>query len=1406
MDPTADNSFFSNGGVAPAAQAPPMGFMLRKRLEQVTREKEAAMVRTARLVHAAARLFCCQLWGGPLTVVCSPLWRHVQAEIRTTRADIEREQKRAPRMKRGNIRPNAPKDVINARISELERDRVGRSMSLADEKHVLGEIRALEELRSHKERVQGLYDRVAELNKQLTTLNANITELRDGVRRCDLAQQISEATGTQVDVADVIDEVIDFDMSYAGRIVGKGGSNLKAMQSTYGVIVDLDRKSSKLTLTGTRASIDRAKLKVEEIVGEEEHTAKVSDGLRSFLVSGSFAGLHRLEEECGVRMQLPRDRGVAIIRGGARGVAKALGELRALEDAKRRLSVAPRVIPAVIGKGGANFRRIRKETGVEIQVEDRKRANAKATPETVITLYGEPEGVATALAELEALVEAGTEHTETVEIPEDMISWLVGKNGARIQAWQRAHSVSAQVRRPTAGVTPVIGGKQEEDEEDTPAPTPEPAAIVLRATSDKLAPAVAAVPALIAKFKEENVYLELNSAQALALIGNRGAGVNKLRADTGASIDIAVGGQQRRGRSNVSRARTLEAGQAIVRISGEPEQIAAAVAAVNEVVDKFVMETVDVSDRVIMDLLRNSGAGVNKLQEGVQVNLDIVKGKPLVAAKPADAPAAAEEQQQRRGRRGRRPQVHRGPGKIKISGDRDSVATAVERLQEVVAANYEAVVKIEADDFVGSLVGRGGSNIRALQAELGVAFDVLREAKQIVARGPQEQAEAAAEHIRQLQATHIRTNAVLKVPADMVSVLAGAGGSTLRSIEQETGAKLQTVRDGTVRITCEDEEKLAEAVEAVKQACGVDKDVGEVTFDPKYIGSVIGRGGSTLEALQKECDVVLSIVRARKVVVIRGDSENVARAKARIRTILREAVRVRTSVNFPQEFMGKLLGRGGANVRRLREETKAQIDLPPRSATSSRGMVRVEIFGTPDAVELARAEIQAMADGKDTFRLVLTPEHVAAIDERTRSSMERLQQALNAEIILQPATGTVRINGDTDAVTNAARSLEQLLTFAYKERYVMVDVAEGLAPILSGEQSQQPPRRKGGKGGRGKPKKAAAPATSPSEAKGEEDGGSGSELEDGEVSPADVAAAAGQAEDTSAEEAPKEAPIPTLKQLLAANEGVGGVVNTRGSYVSLWGEPEGIAAVRSAIDSAAATYAERNAEVAIQGWMVPALVGSRGSNIQKLEAESGTRIRVSERGTTRALVTVTGNSKAAVQASKAAIEAFVETLGVQEALPISNDGAGAIIGKGGSTIQRLQTETGASIDVDRRSGTCTIRGKRGEVESAKAQIEAILAEAGASSAASQIISCHRGDIGSVVGKGGEVIRALQSETGARVDIDKVRGAWRRSMCTHAPHAYTRTHRLISCHALGPRRPSCSGLVTFMPVPHQSTFG
>lgn len=1260
----------------------------------------------------------------------------------------------------------ASTEEIDASIRKLERG-VGRSMTLQEEKKALQEIRTLRELKSFKERVQGMYDRIAELSKNVATLNATITELQDGVRRCELAQRISEAAGREVAVDEVVDDAMDVPAAFFGRIVGKGGSNLAEMQSTYGVIMDIDRKNGQVKITGTRDGIDRAKLKLEEICGEEEHSAKISSGLRFALVAGGFSRLHRLEEQCGVRIQVPREKKVAMIRGGARGVAMALGALRELENGKSVVKVATRIVSSVIGKGGVNFRQIRETAGVDIQVDDRAGprgrgrdkeagagagagAGAAAPLESTITLWGEAEEVAAGRAALDEIIAASTEHEEVVEIPADMISWLITKGGARIQAYQREFNVSAQVRRPAAAVV-AVGGKREEGEEEEEAPAaPLPPAVILVATRDKLDPAVEGMRALIAKFNEQNVYIELNSAQALALIGNRGEGVNKLRADTGAIIDVAVGGQGRsRGRGpRLAAASTLQAGQALVRVGGEPEQLAAGVAAVREVIDKFVMEEVEVSDRVIMSLLRGGGAGVTKLQEGISVNLDIVKGDPLPGA---EAPAPRKDGGRDGGRR-RRPYVPRGPGKIKVSGDQEAVAVAKERLQVIVAANYEVVIAIEDDEFVGSLVGKGGSNIKAMQTELGVTIDVNRRVKQVVCRGERSKAEAAAETVRELQARHLAENATVKVPSDMMGVLAGKGGSALRAIETDTGATLQTGRDGSVRIHCDDPDGLQRAVAAVKAACGVDKDVGEVDFDIQYIGAVIGRGGSTLAKLQDEFDVVCSIVRPRRVVVIRGDTENIAQCKARIRTLLREAVRVRATVAVPQSELGKLLGRGGANIRRLREESKASIDLPPRNA-HGRGSVNVEIFGTPEAVEHAKAEVEAIAQGRETYLMVLTPEHVAAIEERTKTRRNWLEEALNAQITLHPEAGTVRINGDSDAVTNATRSLEQLLSFAFEGRFVLVETGAGLANLLDGNAPPQPARRA--------PRRKAAKAD---EAKGAEDGAapaSGSDLEEGEV-----AVGSGEAS-PSDEEA--EAPIPTLSSLLAATEGVGGVVNTRGGYVTLWGEPDKISEVKSALDAAVATYAERHADVSVDAWMVPAIVGSRGSHIQQMEADTGARLRISERGSSRALVSVSGHSKAVVQGAVAALQAFVETLGVQESFAISSDAAGAIIGKGGSTIQRLQTETGAMIDVNRGAGSVTLRGQRPQVKEARRQIDEILEASGASSSdAGATINCHRNDVGSVVGKGGAVIRALQADTGAKIDIDKVRPTHAHAPSPHPP--------------------------------------
>ena len=1290
-------------------------------------------------------------------------------------------------------------EAIDDRIAELEQDREQRSMSLPAEKRVLAEIRNLEEQKSHKVKMDNLYAALKATNESLTALNGTIRELSAGVRKCDLAAQISQATGTTVAASDIVDETTDFSRNHFARLVGKGGSNLKAMQTSCGVLVDIDRKNERVKLTGTPDGIARAMLKLEEIAGEEEKVITISEALRKSLIHRSFAGLHRVEETCGVRVQLPRDSpNTAVLRGGARGVAAGVAELKRLEAGKATLRVPARLIPALIGKSGANFRRIQSETGVDIQVVDHAPAakskkaavvgrgksadSAPAQPESVLTLRGTVEAVAAAKAQLEELVDVNTERSTTVDIPADMISWLVANGGKRIQAFQRQYNVYAQVRRPVV-VAAVVG---DETKDDAEAPAPVSPAVVLRGINEKLGPAVEAMRELIGTFGEQNVYIDLNSAQARALIGTRGAGVQKLRADTGATIDVAVGGQSRRGAFGMASASSLEAGQARVRVSGTtPEQIEAAVAAVRSIVDRFVSDSVDVSDNVIVALLRSSGAGVSKLSEGIQVNIDIVKGKPIGGAQTG---------------RGRR-QPRRGPGCIKLSGDADAVATARERLDAVIAANFEVPVEIEEDEFIGALVGKGGASIKALQTELEVRLDIDRAAKRIVCRGDREKAQAAAENVAERQRKYIAENATLKVPGDMIPMVNGRGGALLRTIESDTGATLASGREGVVRIHCETPEGLVAAVAALKEATGMDKEVGEVTFDPKYIGSVIGRGGSTLNKIQEEFSVVIAIVRPRKTVVIRGDGEGVARAKARIRTLLREAIRVEAKVVVPTEATGRLFGHQGANIRALREQTKARIDVPPRGQHGSRGVV-VTISGTPDAVEKAKAVVQAIANGQETYLMELTPEHVKAIDERTRTCKSRLQEALNAQFTLHVETGTVRINGTADSVTSAARSLEQLLQLAYGDRYQVVDVPAGLLSTLAGDQPPPARKRRGDSKKLSKAAKAAAAARAKREAaaKKAEADDDASSLEEGEVAVGETNGA-GAGAGAGAAPQPEPERIPTLKEMLDGVDGVSGMVNKAAGRVSLWGEPANMPSVKEAIANAVSTFEERHASVRVKEWMVRSIVGTRGATIQKLEKDTGASLRIADRRATTAVVEISGESKAVVQSAKSAVEAFIESLGVQESLSISSNGVGAIIGTGGATIRKLQEDTGVAIDVSRSAGTVTLRGKADKVAAARARIEELLEASGANVAeASVSISCHRGDIGAVVGKGGAVVRAIQTETGARVDINKVPSPRRTHMHAHA-HARTHLQRIISCRASPIFGGAFRGLVTFMPLQH-----
>lgn len=118
-------------------------------------------------------------------------------------------------------------------------------------------------------------------------------------------------------------------------------------------------------------------------------------------------------------------------------------------------------------------------------------------------------------------------------------------------------------------------------------------------------------------------------------------------------------------------------------------------------------------------------------------------------------------------------------------------------------------------------------------------------------------------------------------------------------------------------------------------------------------------------------------------------------------------------------------------------------------------------------------------------------------------------------------------------------------------------------------------------------------------------------------------------------------------------------------------------------------------------------------------------------------------------------------------LQLPNRLVGLVIGKGGESIQRMQNESGAKIQVapdgSEVSGIrmCTVSGSPDQVEKAKALINVVIMNASEELSPNQVsltgqyvdqmlIDAHR--VGLIIGKGGEMIKSLSERSGCKLQM------------------------------------------------------
>jgi predicted PilT family ATPase len=231
----------------------------------------------------------------------------------------------------------------------------------------------------------------------------------------------------------------------------------------------------------------------------------------------------------------------------------------------------------------------------------------------------------------------------------------------------------------------------------------------------------------------------------------------------------------------------------------------------------------------------------------------------------------------------------------------------------------------------------------------------------------------------------------LHFPAKYNKNLIGRGGAKVNELREKHDVDIQVSREGGDEIKIQGPQKKAEACKAeiAKMLKQFEDEVNYVLkIDPKFHGQLVGRNGENLRKIQRNNkDVRIDFPRASKAgaddqsdaasevgnrpsqpsneVRIRGPRAQADDARGQLLDLQQwiEENSHTATVSVAQDQVGKLIGRNGQELEKLRAETNAQIDVPK---TNGAQRVEITIRGSKKAVQDAKAEIQKRSKAFDS--------------------------------------------------------------------------------------------------------------------------------------------------------------------------------------------------------------------------------------------------------------------------------------------------------------------------------------------------------------------------------------------------------------------------------------------------------
>ncbi|XP_076054775.1 satellite-binding protein 1 Dp1 [Oratosquilla oratoria] len=312
---------------------------------------------------------------------------------------------------------------------------------------------------------------------------------------------------------------------------------------------------------------------------------------------------------------------------------------------------------------------------------------------------------------------------------------------------------------------------------------------------------------------------------------------------------------------------------------------------------------------------------------------------------------------------------------ISLRGPADKLGPALTmvyaKANSVVSADVEA--PLWQHKFI---IGRKGVNIRQITQDLTkVQVEFPDKQEVIKLEGPPEEVEVAKERLENMISDLQKKITFDEIPVNprFYKHIIGKSGSNINRIRGETQVLINiSEADGNNIIRLEGSpEGVAKAKQELLDLVAKMENEKErdIIIENRFHRYIIGTKGDKIREIREKFNQVLISFpdpgEKCDIVKIRGPKDDVDQCYKYLQKMVRELQESAYQIRVPifKKFHKFIIGKGGANIKKIREETNTRIDLPSEGQNSD----DIVITGKKENVEKAKEHIQKIQNELDNI-------------------------------------------------------------------------------------------------------------------------------------------------------------------------------------------------------------------------------------------------------------------------------------------------------------------------------------------------------------------------------------------------------------------------------------------------------